>query len=220
HEKWYWMDNVAMLLLLMFLDRLPNSRTAEISILALFLLENLSCYQRRSGADQGRRIKLWQTVAYISVFGCCILSFLLFMNFNSENVFLQCLPVNVVSRFRQAYLFWRENGLSLWGQFFDSTVYNYLDMLYAYLSLNLGVVVMGLVLFLNILTVWHAGKEQNERLLLILIVFQAYSLLEHEHFKVLYGFYPLLTGFSLWSAIEDMKKCIGVIIHKVVSHEN
>ncbi|MCD7789948.1 MAG: hypothetical protein LUH55_05240 [Bacteroides thetaiotaomicron] len=204
HEKWSWKDNTGMLFLLMFLDCLPNSRTAEVSILILLLLENLSCYLKKRKITPSRRVKLWKMLAFISVFSCCILSFLLFTNYNKAIV-IQYLPLTVIDRLRLAYQFWNENGFSFWGQFFDSTTYNYLDMLYAYLSMNMGMAVMALVLCLNVLTIWHAGKEQNEGALLILISFQAYSLLEHEHFKILYSFYPLLLGYGLWPTIIEIE---------------
>ncbi|MCD8241546.1 MAG: hypothetical protein LUD73_03905, partial [Lachnospiraceae bacterium] len=111
--------------------------------------------------------------------------------------------------FSQAHRFWSEQGFSLLGQVFDYEIYNYLDMLYAYLSLNMGLVVAAGVLFLNALAVWRAGKDRDEILLLILIMFQAYSLLEHEHFKMIYGFYPLLLGYTLWPTVGEVERWFG-----------
>ncbi|MCD8197589.1 MAG: hypothetical protein LUE24_10595 [Lachnospiraceae bacterium] len=218
YKKWCWKDNVAILLLLVFLDRLANSRTAEICMLLLLLLENLYIFLGKRLPDQDRRLRLWKWLAWLSAFGVCILTFILFIGYSDEVSIFRQIPATVSGRFSLAHRFWSEQGFSLLGQVFDGEIYNYLDMLYAYLSLNMGILVMAGVLFLNVLAVWRAGKERDEGLLLIIIVFQAYSLLEHEHFKTIYGFYPLLLGYTFWPAVVDVevwiRKKMGKIIGK------
>ncbi|MCD8249921.1 MAG: hypothetical protein LUC60_08760 [Lachnospiraceae bacterium] len=209
HKKWCWKDNVAVLLLLVFLDRLANSRTPEICILLLLLLENLYIFLEKRIPDQERRSRLRKLHAWLSVFGVFILTFVLFISYSDEAAVFQQIPGTVRGRFSLAHRFWSEQGFSLLGQVFDYEIYNYLDMLYAYLSLNMGLVVAAGVLFLNALAVWRAGKDRDEILLLILIMFQAYSLLEHEHFKMIYGFYPLLLGYTLWPTVGEVERWFG-----------
>ena len=81
--------------------------------------------------------------------------------------------------------------------------------MYPYLALNYGVIVLLLFLVLNGIAIWRAYKMQNEKMLLIFLTFFVYSLLEHEHFKILSGFYPVLLGYALWSAIADWRGRTG-----------
>ncbi|MCD8363515.1 MAG: hypothetical protein LUC98_11280 [Lachnospiraceae bacterium] len=214
YKKWCWKDNAVMLLLLVFLDCLPNSRTSEISILLLLVLVNFSSFLKRRVPDDGARLRLWKTLGLLSILGVCILSFVLFIGYSDEITIFQYIPSTMRGRFYLAHRFWSEQGFSLLGQVFDSGAYGYLDMLYAYLSLNMGILVMIGVLFLNVLTAWRAGKDGNEGLLIVLIAFQAYGLMEHEHFKIIYSFYPLLLGYSLWPTAGEIAKWLEQKVRK------
>ncbi|MCD8096626.1 MAG: hypothetical protein LUE31_00995 [Lachnospiraceae bacterium] len=204
YKKWCWKDNAAMLLLVALLDYLANSRTSEISILLLLLLVNFYRFLQKRGIPAETQRRLWRTLAFLSVFGICILSFVLFIGYNDSIGIFQVLPGTMRGRFYAAQRFWSGEGFTLLGQLFDSGTYGYLDMLYAYLSLNMGLLVTAGYLLLLVFTIRRAGKDGNEGLLLILIAFQAYSLLEHEHFKIIYGFYPLLLGYGLWPTAGEI----------------
>ena len=99
-----------------------------------------------------------------------------------------------------------DKGFTLFGQIFDNEAYGYLDIMYAYLGLNYGVIILILFIGLNLFAIWRAYKDNNEKLLIILLVFITYNLLEHEHFKMLSGFYPVLLGYYLWPWLEEKRR--------------
>ena len=98
-----------------------------------------------------------------------------------------------------------DKGFTLFGQIFDNGTYGYLDIMYAYLGLNYGVIILLLFIGLNLFAIWQAYKDKNEKFLIILLIFITYSLLEHEHFKMLSGFYPVLLGYYLWPWLDSCR---------------
>lgn len=118
---------------------------------------------------------------------------------------LNYFPETVSSRLLLANRFWAAQGFTLFGQVFDNTAYNYLDIMYAYLGLNYGVIILLLFIGLNLFAIWQAYKDKNEKFLIILLIFITYSLLEHEHFKMLSGFYPVLLGYYVWPWLDSCR---------------
>lgn len=209
HRNWNWKDTVGMLLLVGFLDYFPNSRTSEICILGIIFLEGIIfILNKKRIAIQGR-VRIWTFCAVIALVAGCAIILSLIIVIDSGSAWLSIFPDTVSSRLILAHNFWKVEGFSVLGQIFDYEKYIYLDIMYAYLSLNLGMVVLGLFFALNIISIWEAFKRNDEKMLLILFVLLIYSLLEHEHFKMISGFYPILLGQPLWNMILDKFCCKG-----------
>ncbi len=209
HEKWDWKDSVMMLLLVVFLDCFANSRTSEICIIILLMLEGGISLLKKKKMPVWRRVELETIVTSFFLLAGCMGTLCLMPIASKGSKWLSYLPKTVSGRLELAHNFWAAEGFSVAGQIFDNAKYTYLDILYPYLALNYGVIVLLLFLVLNGIAIWRAYKMQNEKMLLIFLTFFVYSLLEHEHFKILSGFYPVLLGYALWSAIADWRGRTG-----------
>ncbi len=205
YERWNWKDIVAMMGVVLVVDYFANSRTSEICVVLLVGMSVLVCISRKYGWDMKNRCRTWGIAATgILTVGCAgVLS--LMTPIYSLNGWFQHLPNTVLSRLLLANRFWVDKGFTLFGQIFDNEAYGYLDIMYAYLGLNYGVIILILFIGLNLFAIWWAYKDKNEKFLIILLVFITYNLLEHEHFKMLSGFYPVLLGYYLWPRLDSCR---------------
>ncbi|MFG6330246.1 MAG: hypothetical protein K1W28_00215 [Lachnospiraceae bacterium] len=202
HERWSKWDTLGMLALIVFLDVFPNSRTSELCMLGILLMEGIAFLLRRKGADGGKKAAFWGSCGSAALLGGLIITGVLTYFGDRDCAWLSRLPSTLFSRATLAHDAWVESGFCLLGQMVN--VY-YLDMMYAYLGLHMGVLVLLLFVFLSALAVGYAWRKRDEKLQLILIVYLVYSVLEHEHFKMLSGFYPLLLGSVFWAALEELR---------------
>lgn len=209
HEKWRWKDTAGMLFLVVFLDCFANSRTSEICIIGLLVLEGIIFFLHKRKIPVWRRVE-WEALvtSFFLAAGCAGTLGLITIAAKGSR-WLSYLPKTVSGRLEMAHNYWAAEGFSIVGQVFDNAKYTYLDILYPYLGLNYGIVVLLLFLLLNVIAIWRAYKTQDEKMLLILLVFLVYSLLEHEHFKMLSGFYPVLLGYALWLSIAGWQSHTG-----------
>lgn len=205
YEKWNWKDIVAMIGAVLVVDHFANSRTSEICAVLLAGVSVLVCICRKYDWNMKKRCRTWGIAAAgILTVGCAGMLSLMTLVY-SLNGWFQRLPNTVSSRLLLANRFWVDNGFTLFGQIFDNGTYGYLDIMYAYLGLNYGVIILLLFIGLNLFAIWRAYKDKNEKFLIILLVFITYSLLEHEHFKMLSGFYPVLLGYYVWPWLNNCR---------------
>lgn len=204
-EKWNWKDTLAMAACIGFVDHFANSRTSEVAAVLLLGFAVLHTLMKRKTKDSILRIKGISALAVgVLLGGCgCLLSLMTIAT--SGTPWLNYFPGTVSSRLLLANRFWEAEGFTLFGQVFDNAVYNYLDIMYAYLGLNMGLVVLVGFLALNLLAIWNAYRQKDEKILIIMLVFITYSLLEHEHFKILSGFYPVLLGYYVWPRLNTCR---------------
>ena len=208
-EKWNWKDTVAMLCSAAIIDYYANSRMSELCIVGLAFLGMAGVVGRRKLSAE-RRIKIYALAGYMVLFGGLIGTWGLF-HWNIEGTQWQYkLPDTLASRLIYAHNFWAAEGFSFAGQMFDETIYHYLDMMYAYLSLNMGFLVLLMFMVLSVIAIRGAWKQRDEKMLLIFFIFACYSLVEHEHFKMLSGFYPLLLGYYFWPFLDEIRGWIQV----------
>ena len=193
-EKWNWKDIVAMMGVVLSVDYFANSRTSEICVVLLVGVSVLVCISRKYGWNMKKRCRTWGIAAVGTLIVGCVGMLSLMTMVYSLSGWFQRFPYTVSSRLLLANRFWVDKGFTLFGQIFDNGTYGYLDIMYAYLGLNYGVIILLLFIGLNLFAIWQAYKDKNEKFLIILLIFITYSLLEHEHFKMLSGFYPVLLG--------------------------
>lgn len=213
HDRWSWQDSVGMLLVIAFLDYFANSRTSEICILGIAALEGIVYFLKKKGLDELIRSRIWAVLCTAALAIGCAGTIFLVRIWSWNAAWAEKLPQTVWSRLMLAHSFWEEKGFSLLGQTVGSDTY--LDIMYTYLGLNYGIVILILFLFVNILAIWKAFRNQNERMLLMMFVFITYSVLEHEHFKLINGFYSILLGYALWPMVEEgFRKSQSMIVGK------
>lgn len=200
HSRWNWKDTMGMIGLVIFLDYFANSRTSELCIVLIVLLEGIVFIWKKAIEKENVRIRFWTCCSVLALFGGCLLTFILIITVKPGREWLGWLPGTVSGRLILAHNFWAAEGFSLFGQIFNYEQFVYLDMMYAYLSLNMGIIVLVCFIALNCVTVWTAYRKKDEKLLLMLLVLLIYSMLEHEHFKILSGYYPVVLGYGLWTA--------------------
>lgn len=205
YEKWNWKDIVAMTGVVLAVDYFANSRTSEICIVLLEGLSVLIFICEKRGWDMKKRCRTWAIAATGILTAGCVGMLSLMSLVYSLNGWLQHIPGTVYARLVLANRFWADKGFTLLGQIFESEIYVYLDIMYAYLGLNYGIIILGLFLGLNLFAVWRAYKDKNEKYLIMLLTFITYNLLEHEHFKMLSGFYPVLLGYYLWPWLDNCR---------------
>ena len=152
-----------------------------------------------------KRCRTWGIAAVGTLIVGCVGMLSLMTMVYSLSGWFQHFPYTVSSRLLLANRFWADKGFTLFGQIFDNGTYGYLDIMYAYLGLNYGVIILLLFIGLNLFAIWQAYKDKNEKFLIILLIFITYSLLEHEHFKMLSGFYPVLLGYYLWPWLDSCR---------------
>ena len=192
-EKWNWKDTLAMVVCIGFVDYFSNSRTSEVAAVLLLGFAVLHMLERKA-KERILRIKGGAALtAGVLLGGCgCLLGL---MTISTPGIaWLNYFPETVSSRLLLANRFWAARGFTLFGQVFDNTAYNYLD-----------IIILLLFIGLNLFAIWQAYKDKNEKFLIILLIFITYSLLEHEHFKMLSGFYPVLLGYYVWPWLDSCR---------------
>lgn len=203
-EKWNWKDTLTMLCSAAIIDYYANSRMSELCIVGLACLGIAGIYGKRKLSIE-KRTAIYALAGYVGLFGGMIGTWGL-LHWNIEGTQWQYkLPDTIASRLIFAHNFWAAEGFSFAGQMFDETQYHYLDMMYAYLSLNMGFLVLLMFMVLSIIAIRGAWKQRDEKMLLIFFIFACYSLVEHEHFKMLNGFYPLLLGYYFWPFLDEIR---------------
>jgi hypothetical protein len=205
YEKWNWKDMVAMIGAVLAVDHFANSRTSEICVVLLVGLSVLVCISRKYRWNMKKRCRTWGIAAASTLIVGCVGMLSLMTMVYSLSGWFQRFPYTVSSRLLLANRFWVDKGFTLFGQIFDNGTYGYLDIMYAHLGLNYGVIILLLFIGLNLFAIWQAYKDKNEKFLIILLIFITYSLLEHEHFKMLSGFYPVLLGYYVWPWLDSCR---------------
>lgn len=95
-------------------------------------------------------------------------------------------------------MFYDAHGLTLFGSPYNPEIFDYLDMLFAYLTLHMGIVLALVVLVLMVRTIWYGYRTKDEKLLLFFLFVLLRSTIESEHFTLVYAFFPVLLGLSVW----------------------
>ena len=208
-EKWNWKDTIGLLCIAALIDYFANSRMSELCIVGLAIIGILGVFGRTRWTLD-KRVTVCTGLSGIMLAGGLTGSILLFVWQIEGTIWQSRIPDTLVSRLILAHNFWVAEGFSFAGQLFDDEVYHYLDMMYAYLSLNMGFLVLLMFMVLSVIAIRGAWKQRDEKMLLIFFIFACYSLVEHEHFKMLSGFYPLLLGYYFWPFLDEIRGWIQV----------
>ena len=204
HRRFRWYDYAGILVLVVFLDRTANSRTAELLMLCMLVVEAF-CTLLEKWKLETNLYRLW-------TFGCSVALVLDLAFFGiAMGLYFFAKPVweslsgNLLLRFRLPGSFFEAHGISLFGSPYNPKVYDYLDILFGYLSLHLGVVIAVIVLVLFIISIIYGYRKKDEKYLILLLFVLLRSTMESEHLNLIYSWFPVLLGMAVWGIREKRK---------------
>lgn len=199
HRRFKWFDYAGSIAMILFLDRTANSRTAELLMVGILIAEFISTYTRKLKSKDDV-YKVW-TACCIIAFAMAVFAFvsaIVIYYFNQPlwNTFESTLML----RFRKPGVFLAAHGWSLFGRPYSEGIDEYLDILFAYLTLHLGIIVAGIVLILFIKAILYGHKKMDERYLLLLLFVISRSIIESEHLTLVYSWFPALLGMAMFDS--------------------
>lgn len=197
HKKFQWFDYVGILVMIVFLDRTANSRTAELLMLAILVVE-IAVQIKDKWFPGLEEYRIW-TLGCITGLCMDIATFAISLYFYlvRQDIW-SSLSSTFTSRFHTPGAFLAAHGWTLFGSPYNPEIYDYLDIAFAYLTLHLGIVMAVIVLFLMIRTIIYGYRNRDEKLLLLFMFVCVRSMTESEHFTLMYAFFPIILGLSVW----------------------
>lgn len=197
HSRFCWYDYVGISGVIVFLHQTANSRTAELLIVCILIVE-LFCAFSKKMACKMEEYKLWG----LACAGALLLDLLFPAAAMCMHIFgnsaIMNFDENLGYRFQLPGMFYDAHGLTLFGSPYNPEIYDYLDMLFAYLTLHMGIVLALVILVLMAGTIWYGYRTKDEKLLLLFLLILLRSTIESEHFTLVYAFFPVLLGLPVW----------------------
>lgn len=199
HRRFKWFDYAGIIAMILFLDRTANSRTAEFLMVGILIAEFISTYTRKLKSKDDV-YKVWTA--------CCIIAFamVVFAFVSAIVIYYFKQPLwntfesTLMKRLRKPGLFLENHGWSLFGRPYSEGIDEYLDILFAYLTLHLGIIVAGIVLVLFIKAILYGYKKMDEKYLLLLLFVISRSIVESEHLTLVYSWFPILFGMAMFDS--------------------
>ena len=202
HGQFKWFDYAGLVALLVFLDRTANSRSSEVLILGIFCVEAFMTVYRKLKLPW-KEYQLYGA-GCLAALGLDLASFVFAMNYHmAENNTLMTMDKNFFSRYSLPRAFLDVHGWTLLGSPYDPEVYDYLDISFAYLSLHLGILIAVAVFVLFAGSIVYGWKKKDVRFQLVLLFFLLRSIVESDHFTLLYAPLPIVLGIWLWHRRQD-----------------
>ena len=205
HRKFQWFDYAGILAMVVFLDKTANSRTAELLMLAIIVLEMVVSIKERC-FPKLEEYKVWVVgcvIGLIMDIGTFALSMYFYL---VRQDIWNSLAATFTSRFRTPGAFLEAHGWTLFGSPYNPEVYDYLDIGFAYLTLHLGIIIAMIVLILMVRTLIYGYQNHDEKLLLLFMFVCVRSMTESEHFTLVYAFFPVLLGMGIWKEQKNWSK--------------
>lgn len=203
HRRFRWYDYVGVLTMVLFLDRTANSRTAELLMLGILSVE-LFCTWFEKKRPEKNLYKLC-TFGCVGALGLDLIAFgtAMWLYFFNQPVWNN-LQSTLTSRFRLPGAFFEAHGISLFGSPYNPDIYDYLDILFGYLTLHLGVVIAVIVFVLFVISIIYGYRRKDEKYLILLLFVLLRSTMESEHLNLIYSWFPVLLGMAVWGIREKI----------------
>lgn len=205
HRRFKWYDYAGILIAILFLDLTANSRTAEILMFGILVVEVICTYLQRKKNDIDL-CKLCTVgcgtllVADIMCFICAMWLYLL------QQPIWQNLQGNFMARFHLPGEYFAAHGISLFGSPYNPDIYDYLDILFGYLTLHLGIVIAVIVFVLFVISIIYGYRRKDEKYLILLLFVLLRSTMESEHLNLIYSWFPVLLGMAVWRVGEKQQE--------------
>lgn len=197
HHRFRWFDYAGIAGMLVLIHVTANSRTAEVLMAGVLLAEAAAVLWSRYGRRPKEYI-IWTWGCGAALGMTLVLPALAMVLYLFKKPELLALSGSFIARFQLPGLFWEAHGLSWFGSPYNPGIYDYLDMMFAYLVLHLGIVMAAVVLVLIIGTIVWGCRNKNERFLLFFMILLLRSMVESEHLNLLYAPVPVLLGLAFW----------------------
>lgn len=210
HGRFKWYDYVGIVGIVVLLDLTANSRTAEILMLVILLLEASSMLL----VQYGKKVYIIWTWFTLGIFWVSVLLPILVVGlYDGLREFFSEALGTVGSRFVLTASYVENHGITLFGSPYDSSKEEYLDMLFANVLFMRGVVFGVVIVLLSVLSIYFAYKKKNEKFLLLLFTFFAFGIMESEHINMIYSFFPVLLGIPVFNwfdngSLRENTKCM------------
>lgn len=198
HRRFRWFDYAGIMGILVFVHVTANSRTAEVLMAAVLLAEAFAKLWERYG-KRWKEYVIWTWGCIFALGMDLILPVFALVLYRWKKPELMALSGSFIARFQLPGMFLEAHGLSWFGSPYDPGIYDYLDMMFAYLVLHLGIVMALIALILMAGTILYGYRKQNERFLLFFMILLLRSMAESEHLNLLYAFLPVLLGLAFWN---------------------
>lgn len=205
HLNFKWYDYAGIGALWLFEHLTGNARTTDMIMAVLFMVEILAVLLKK-WRPEFEQYRLW-ALGCVGSLAAAVLFPIVGIGYYRHTLLDPAQsPNNLLSRFLMPGWFLSEHGLTLFGSPYDDSVYDYLDMYFGYAALHLGIVIAIVVLVLMIRTIIYGCRTKNEKLLLFFMFVLLRSTMESEHFTLVYAFFPLLLGVSIWERQDEQKQ--------------
>ena len=190
-EKKKWYDIFLYILIIVFLDKTANSRTAEVIIAGLIIIQLLSILLKESWVHN--IIVLFTSGAFLLCIGIPSLGsyrYTLYPDFFLEH------DNTMVSRIQLTLDFYNRNGrFALYG--FPIEESDCLDMMYPYIGLHWGLAAMIIITLAISYTIYKAAQKHDTGFLILLLCFLIYGWSEVAHVYPVYSYFSLLIGYYI-----------------------
>lgn len=204
HLKFRWFDYAGICTVWMFEHFTGNARTTDVIMVVLLASEFFSTLLARK-KPEWEQYRLWALGCCVALLASLVLPVIGVKMYLANPVDMSVSTSNFLSRFLQPGRFFEAHGMTLFGTPYDPNVYDYLDMYFGYVTLHLGIVMAVIVLILMIRTIIWAYKNKKEKLLMFFMFVLLRSTIESEHFTLVYAFFPVLLGMSLWEQKNEQQ---------------
>lgn len=197
HKRFRWYDYMGIFAMVLFLDRTANSRTAELLMLGILIVELFCSWYERKRPE--KNLYKLCTFGCVGALGLDLLGFevSMWLYFYNEQSWKQ-LQSNLMLRFRLPGEYFAAHGISLFGSSYNPDIYDYLDILFGYLTLHLGVVIAAIVFVLFVISIIYGYRRKDEKYLILLLFVLLRSTMESEHLNLIYSWFPVLLGMAVW----------------------
>lgn len=196
HRRFRWYDYTGILAIIVFIDRTANSRTAELLMMGILAVELFCAYfeKKKPNFNLYKLCSVGCWIALIADVGFFGIAMGLYF-FNQP--IWSSLQSTLMNRFRLPGEYFVAHGISLFGSPNNPDIYDYLDILFGYLTLHLGVVIAGIVFVLFVISIIYGYRRKDEKYLILFLFVLLRSTMESEHLNLIYSWFPVLLGMAV-----------------------
>ena len=188
-KKWY--DCVLYAAIIIFLDKTANSRTAEIVIAILIIIQLLSILLKETWFHN--IMILFTSGAFALCIGIPLIGSYIYLHTPDvlsqyDGTFLSRIQLTV-------QVFVKYGRLAFYG--FPLETDDCLDMMYSYIGLHWGIAASVIITLAILYAIYRAAKERQTDFLILLFLFLIYGCSEVAHIYPVYSYCSLLFGYYI-----------------------
>lgn len=201
HRRFRWYDYAGIFAMIIFCGSNGKQSNGELLMLGILAVELFcTCFEKKKpGFNLYKLCGAGCWLALAADVGC--LGLAMWLYFFNQPVW-NGLQSTLTSRFRLPGEYFAAHGISLFGSPYNPDVYDYLDILFGYLTLHLGVIIAVIVFGLFVISIIYGYRRKDEKYLILLLFVLLRSTMESEHLNLIYSWFPVLLGMAVWGIRE------------------